>query len=172
MASQAVDNCQSREGVDVALNDIEAFLDTAKEYQLPSPEEFHNQFEFMLTLEVKVMLLGNFDPVIEKDVCVGGLCLLPQRIQIGCTEQVNHFLNPQVASQTPGKLTFHGLIKISPSVVHFSTNLYEHLWCVMYCAEVTTMNRNRRGSIPHGTYNLVGEADINVRHEVQKCVPS
>ncbi|XP_019591360.2 putative guanine nucleotide exchange factor MCF2L2 isoform X2 [Rhinolophus sinicus] len=53
LASQAVDNCQSREGVDVALNDIEAFLDTAKEYQLPSPEEFHNQFEFMLTLEVK-----------------------------------------------------------------------------------------------------------------------
>lgn len=23
------------------------------------------------------------------------------------------------------------------------------------------MDRNRRGSIPHGTYNLVGEADIN-----------
>ncbi|KAF6385110.1 hypothetical protein mRhiFer1_010798 [Rhinolophus ferrumequinum] len=53
LASQAVDNCQSREGVDVALNDIDAFLDTAKEYQLPSPKEFHNQFEFMLTLEVK-----------------------------------------------------------------------------------------------------------------------
>ncbi|XP_039706498.1 putative guanine nucleotide exchange factor MCF2L2 [Pteropus medius] len=53
LASQAVDKCQSREGVDVALNDIEAFLDTAKEYQLPSPKEFHNQFELMLTLDVK-----------------------------------------------------------------------------------------------------------------------
>lgn len=54
------------------MNDIDAFLDTAKEYQLPSPKEFHNQFEFMLTLEVKVMLLGNFDPVIGKDVLGGG----------------------------------------------------------------------------------------------------
>ncbi|XP_036074712.1 probable guanine nucleotide exchange factor MCF2L2 isoform X1 [Rousettus aegyptiacus] len=53
LASQAVDKCQSREGVDVALNDIEAFLDTAKEYQLPSPKEFYNQFELMLTLDVK-----------------------------------------------------------------------------------------------------------------------
>ncbi|KAM5277119.1 putative guanine nucleotide exchange factor MCF2L2 isoform 7-T9 [Hipposideros larvatus] len=53
LASQAVDKCQSREGVDVALNDIEAFLGTAKEYQLPSPKEFYNQFGLMLTLEVK-----------------------------------------------------------------------------------------------------------------------
>ncbi|XP_022364795.1 probable guanine nucleotide exchange factor MCF2L2 isoform X3 [Enhydra lutris kenyoni] len=53
LASQAVDKCQSREGVDVALNDIEAFLSTAKEYQLPSHMEFYNQFELILTIDVK-----------------------------------------------------------------------------------------------------------------------
>nr|XP_031537949.1 probable guanine nucleotide exchange factor MCF2L2 isoform X9 [Vicugna pacos] len=53
LASQAVDKCQSREGVDIALNDIETFLDTAKEYQLPSPKEFYSQFELILTLDMK-----------------------------------------------------------------------------------------------------------------------
>ncbi|XP_008570452.1 PREDICTED: probable guanine nucleotide exchange factor MCF2L2 isoform X3 [Galeopterus variegatus] len=53
LASQAVDKCQSREGVDTALNDIETFLGTAKEYQLLSPKEFYNQFELILTLDVK-----------------------------------------------------------------------------------------------------------------------
>ncbi|XP_058586606.1 probable guanine nucleotide exchange factor MCF2L2 isoform X2 [Neofelis nebulosa] len=53
LASQAVDKCQSREGVDVALNDIEAFLGTAKEYHLPSHMEFYSQFELILTLDLK-----------------------------------------------------------------------------------------------------------------------
>ncbi|XP_069885775.1 probable guanine nucleotide exchange factor MCF2L2 [Dipodomys merriami] len=53
LASQAVDKCQSREGVDVALHDIETFLGTAKEYQLLSPKEFYNQFESILTLDIK-----------------------------------------------------------------------------------------------------------------------
>nr|KAF6475180.1 hypothetical protein HJG63_013094 [Rousettus aegyptiacus] len=64
LASQAVDKCQSREGVDVALNDIEAFLDTAKEYQLPSPKEFYNQFELMLTLDLeKIDSPENLSPI-------------------------------------------------------------------------------------------------------------
>ncbi|XP_036782612.2 probable guanine nucleotide exchange factor MCF2L2 isoform X2 [Manis pentadactyla] len=53
LASQAVDKCQSREGVDIALHDIEAFLGTAEEYQLSSSKEFYNQFELMLPLDVK-----------------------------------------------------------------------------------------------------------------------
>ncbi|XP_013368912.1 PREDICTED: probable guanine nucleotide exchange factor MCF2L2 isoform X2 [Chinchilla lanigera] len=53
LASQAVDKCQSREGIDVALNDIKTFLGTAKEHQLLSPKEFYNQFELILTLDVK-----------------------------------------------------------------------------------------------------------------------
>ena len=61
MASQAVDKCQSREGVDIALNDIETFLGTAKEYQLPSSKDFYNQYELMLTLDINVMFLSYFD---------------------------------------------------------------------------------------------------------------
>ncbi|XP_021112066.1 probable guanine nucleotide exchange factor MCF2L2 isoform X2 [Heterocephalus glaber] len=53
LASQAVDKCQSREGIDIALNDIKTFQATAKEYQLLSPKEFHSQFELLLTLDVK-----------------------------------------------------------------------------------------------------------------------
>ncbi|KAM7133921.1 putative guanine nucleotide exchange factor MCF2L2 isoform 3-T4 [Molossus nigricans] len=53
LASQAVDKCQSREGVEVALNDIEAFLHTAKDNQLPNPKEFYNQFELILTPNIK-----------------------------------------------------------------------------------------------------------------------
>ncbi|XP_054980203.1 probable guanine nucleotide exchange factor MCF2L2 isoform X2 [Sorex araneus] len=54
LASQAVDKCQSREGVDVALNDIEIFLDASKDYQLPNPRDFYNQFELMLNTDTKV----------------------------------------------------------------------------------------------------------------------
>ncbi|XP_010622599.1 probable guanine nucleotide exchange factor MCF2L2 isoform X3 [Fukomys damarensis] len=53
LASQAVDKCQSREGIDVALNDIKTFLASAREYQLLSPKEFHNQFESLPTLDAK-----------------------------------------------------------------------------------------------------------------------
>lgn len=53
LASQAVDKCQSREGVDISLNDIQAFLGTAKEYQLPSSKEFYHQFELILTPDVE-----------------------------------------------------------------------------------------------------------------------
>ncbi|XP_061270592.1 probable guanine nucleotide exchange factor MCF2L2 isoform X1 [Bos javanicus] len=53
LASQAVDKYQSREGIDIALNDIETFLGTAKEYQLPSSKDFYNQYELMLTLDIK-----------------------------------------------------------------------------------------------------------------------
>lgn len=61
LASQAVDKCQSREGVDIALHDIEAFLGTAEEYQLSSSKEFYNQFELILPLDVKVMFLGYWE---------------------------------------------------------------------------------------------------------------
>uniref|UniRef100_A0A7N5PAG9 Kelch like family member 6 n=1 Tax=Ailuropoda melanoleuca TaxID=9646 RepID=A0A7N5PAG9_AILME len=72
LASQAVDKCQSREGVDVALNDIEAFLSTAKEYQLPSHTEFYSQFELILTIDVKaraqevLQKLGNVQEIFHK----------------------------------------------------------------------------------------------------------
>ncbi|XP_030911292.1 probable guanine nucleotide exchange factor MCF2L2 [Geospiza fortis] len=54
LASQAVDKCQSQEGAETALVEIEKFLITAKEHQLSNPKEFYNQFDMILTPEIKV----------------------------------------------------------------------------------------------------------------------
>ncbi|NXC50445.1 MCF2L factor, partial [Penelope pileata] len=53
LASQAVDKCQSQEGAETALVEIEKFLATAKEHQLSNPKEFYNQFDMILTPEIK-----------------------------------------------------------------------------------------------------------------------
>lgn len=54
LASQAVDKCQTQEGAETALCDIERFLETAKEHQLLNAKEFYNQFDMILTPEIKV----------------------------------------------------------------------------------------------------------------------
>nr|XP_033813478.1 probable guanine nucleotide exchange factor MCF2L2 [Geotrypetes seraphini] len=53
LASQAVDKCQSQEGAEAALHDIETFLMTITEHQLSSPIEFYNLFDIILTTEIK-----------------------------------------------------------------------------------------------------------------------
>ncbi|XP_052660835.1 probable guanine nucleotide exchange factor MCF2L2 isoform X7 [Harpia harpyja] len=53
LASQAVDKCQSQEGAETALVEIEKFLVTAKEHQLSNPKEFYNQFDMIFTPEIK-----------------------------------------------------------------------------------------------------------------------
>ncbi|NXT02339.1 MCF2L factor, partial [Jacana jacana] len=53
LASQAVDKCQSQEGAETALVEIEKFLVTAKDHQLSNPKEFYNQFDMILTPEIK-----------------------------------------------------------------------------------------------------------------------
>uniref|UniRef100_A0A8C8LVA8 MCF.2 cell line derived transforming sequence-like 2 n=1 Tax=Oncorhynchus tshawytscha TaxID=74940 RepID=A0A8C8LVA8_ONCTS len=54
LASQAVDKCQSQDGAEAALQDIEKFLETAKENQLSDLKNIHNQYELVLNAEVKV----------------------------------------------------------------------------------------------------------------------
>ncbi|XP_064865135.1 guanine nucleotide exchange factor DBS-like isoform X3 [Oncorhynchus nerka] len=53
LASQAVDKCQSQDGAEAALQDIEKFLETAKENQLSDLKNIHNQYELVLNAEVK-----------------------------------------------------------------------------------------------------------------------
>ncbi|KAM6962562.1 guanine nucleotide exchange factor DBS [Aplochiton taeniatus] len=53
LASQAVDKCQSQEGAESALTDIEYFLETAQENQLTELRNIHNQYEMVLTEDVK-----------------------------------------------------------------------------------------------------------------------
>ncbi|NXM67222.1 MCF2L factor, partial [Serilophus lunatus] len=62
LASQAVDKCQSQEGAETALVEIEKFLVTAKEHQLSNPKEFYNQFDMILTPEIK----ANAQRVVQK----------------------------------------------------------------------------------------------------------
>ncbi|NXW40102.1 MCF2L factor, partial [Nyctiprogne leucopyga] len=62
LASQAVDKCQSQEGAETALVEIEKFLVTAKEHQLSNPKEFYNQFDMILTPEIK----ANAQKILQK----------------------------------------------------------------------------------------------------------
>ncbi|NXH47374.1 MCF2L factor, partial [Dicaeum eximium] len=62
LASQAVDKCQSQEGAETALVEIEKFLVTAKEHQLSNPKEFYNQFDTILTPEIK----ANAQRIVQK----------------------------------------------------------------------------------------------------------
>lgn len=54
LASQAVDKCQSQEGAESALTDIERFLESAEKNQLTELRNLHNQFEVVLSEEIKV----------------------------------------------------------------------------------------------------------------------
>uniref|UniRef100_A0A8C6LU15 Guanine nucleotide exchange factor DBS-like n=1 Tax=Nothobranchius furzeri TaxID=105023 RepID=A0A8C6LU15_NOTFU len=53
LASQAVDKCQSQEGAESALTDIEHFLDSAEKNQLTELRNLHNQFEVVLSEDIK-----------------------------------------------------------------------------------------------------------------------
>ncbi|KAI1891535.1 hypothetical protein AGOR_G00144800 [Albula goreensis] len=53
LASQAVDKCQSQEGAESALQDIEKYLETAEEKRLIDLRELHNQYEVTLTTDIK-----------------------------------------------------------------------------------------------------------------------
>uniref|UniRef100_A0A3B4Z1F0 Guanine nucleotide exchange factor DBS-like n=1 Tax=Stegastes partitus TaxID=144197 RepID=A0A3B4Z1F0_9TELE len=57
LASQAVDKCQSQEGAESALTDIENFLDSAEKNQLTELRNLHNQYEVILSEEIKGSVL-------------------------------------------------------------------------------------------------------------------
>lgn len=54
LASQAVDKCQSQEGAESALTDIEGFLESAEKNQLNELRNLHNQYEVVLSEDIKV----------------------------------------------------------------------------------------------------------------------
>ncbi|XP_034294781.1 probable guanine nucleotide exchange factor MCF2L2 isoform X1 [Pantherophis guttatus] len=62
LASQAVDKCQTQEGAETALCEIEKFLETLKDYQMLNAKEFYNQFDMILTPEIK----SNAQRVLQK----------------------------------------------------------------------------------------------------------
>lgn len=54
LASQAVDKCQSQEGAEAALQDIDRYMETAKEQQLSQLKDLYNQHEMSLSELMKV----------------------------------------------------------------------------------------------------------------------
>uniref|UniRef100_A0A8C5M2H6 MCF.2 cell line derived transforming sequence-like 2 n=1 Tax=Leptobrachium leishanense TaxID=445787 RepID=A0A8C5M2H6_9ANUR len=53
LASQAVDKCQSQDGAESALQDIEKFLGSSKGHQLSNPTDFYNKYDVILYPEIK-----------------------------------------------------------------------------------------------------------------------
>ncbi|KAG8136215.1 hypothetical protein E2320_009179 [Naja naja] len=62
LASQAVDKCQTQEGAETALCEIEKFLETLRDHQTLNAKEFYNQFDMILTPEIK----SNAQRVLQK----------------------------------------------------------------------------------------------------------
>ncbi|KAF3835674.1 hypothetical protein F7725_028232, partial [Dissostichus mawsoni] len=57
LASQAVDRCQSQEGAESALTDIERFLESAENTELTELRNLHNQYEVVLSEDIKANVL-------------------------------------------------------------------------------------------------------------------
>ncbi|XP_031733298.1 guanine nucleotide exchange factor DBS [Anarrhichthys ocellatus] len=57
LASQAVDKCQSQEGAESALTDIERFLESAEKNQLTELRNLHIQYEVVLSDDIKANVL-------------------------------------------------------------------------------------------------------------------
>ncbi|XP_076579102.1 guanine nucleotide exchange factor DBS isoform X1 [Chaetodon auriga] len=57
LASQAVDKCQSQEGAESALTDIENFRESAEKNQLTELRNLHNQYEVVLSEDIKASVL-------------------------------------------------------------------------------------------------------------------
>ncbi|KAM4770703.1 putative guanine nucleotide exchange factor MCF2L2 [Rhinophrynus dorsalis] len=53
LASQAVDKCQSQDGAESALRDIEKFIGSSRGHQLSNPTDFYNKYDVILTQEIK-----------------------------------------------------------------------------------------------------------------------
>lgn len=54
LANQQMDKCQSKEGAQKALQDIERFLESSSAYLNCDPQALHYDFESVLTPELKV----------------------------------------------------------------------------------------------------------------------
>lgn len=61
LASQAVDKCQSQDGAESALTDLEQFMDSAPKNQLTELRNLHNQYEVVLSEDLKVLSPSTMD---------------------------------------------------------------------------------------------------------------
>lgn len=57
LASQAVDKCQSQEGAESALSDIENFQESAEKNKLTELKNLHNQHELVLSPDLRAAVV-------------------------------------------------------------------------------------------------------------------
>lgn len=57
LASQAVDKCQSQEGAELALSDIESFQESAQKNKLTELRNLHNQHEVVLSPDLRAAVV-------------------------------------------------------------------------------------------------------------------
>lgn len=58
LASQAVDRCQSQEGAEAALRDVESFIETVRKEELTSLRDLHAQCDICLPVDLEVGRAG------------------------------------------------------------------------------------------------------------------
>uniref|UniRef100_A0A8C2C1Z7 MCF.2 cell line derived transforming sequence-like 2 n=1 Tax=Cyprinus carpio TaxID=7962 RepID=A0A8C2C1Z7_CYPCA len=85
LASQAVDRCQTQEGAEAALQDIERYMNSAKEQQLSHLKDLSNQYEIVLSEWIKVQI---------KRIIVEYIC-----IQSNPKFFCMHFLNSHIMNE-------------------------------------------------------------------------
>jgi hypothetical protein len=56
LASQPVDKCQSQDGAEAALQEIEKFLETGAENKIQELNKIYKEYESILTQDLRVML--------------------------------------------------------------------------------------------------------------------
>ena len=54
LANQQIDRCNTAEGAQLALTEIDGFLATGNDLRLNDPQEFHQKFEDIMTEDTKV----------------------------------------------------------------------------------------------------------------------
>jgi len=54
LSNQQVETCQTPEGAELAIKDIESFVITSNQLRLNNPKEFRQLFESMITPETRV----------------------------------------------------------------------------------------------------------------------
>ena len=54
MANQQLEKCNTAEGAQGALAEIDSFLSTADDLRLQDPQEFHQQFQDIMSEDTKV----------------------------------------------------------------------------------------------------------------------
>uniref|UniRef100_A0A8C1P0L5 MCF.2 cell line derived transforming sequence-like 2 n=1 Tax=Cyprinus carpio TaxID=7962 RepID=A0A8C1P0L5_CYPCA len=132
LASQAVDRCQTQEGAEGALQDIECYMNTAKEQQLSHLKDLSSQYEIILSELVKVQMKSNPKMFEKRHTSLKKLSAKqtrPVQPVAPRPESSPKRTSPKTPQPTaPSDHIMNELIETERLYVE------EHLWCIGYAA--------------------------------------